>query len=280
MSERSTTIDRSAGTRTVSRSQGLTLPMVWAEFTKVRTRIGLVAGTAILTVGAAVLVFGINASLHAGNPVKYGPAGGVQHLAAALGWVAVLSSFAAILVGATAGAADVQTGLFRDLVSTGRSRVALFAARVPGGLALIWPFTAAAWAVACAGSVLFAGDLATPTIADMIAGGAWVLLTTTCMYLLAVGLASATGSRTATVIPILLWQFFLSSVLVGMPGLGVLRQGIQMVALTRLIPGGLQSEPSDPLISSMSVGVAAAVLVAWAIVPLALGAWRTVTRDA
>jgi hypothetical protein len=280
MNEKSTTIDQNPGARTLPRSHGLTLHMVRAEFTKVRTRIGLVAGTAVLTVGAAVLVFGINASLHAGDPVKYGPAGGVQHLAAALGWVAVLSSFAAILVGATAGAADVQTGVFRDLVSTGRSRVALFAARVPGGLALIWPFTAGAWVVACAGSVIFAGGLPSPTIADMIAGGAWVLLTTMCMYLLAVGLASATGSRTATVIPILLWQFFLSSVLVGMPGLGVLRQGLQMVALTRLIPGGLQSGPSDTLISSMSLGVAAAVLVAWAIVPLALGAWRTVARDA
>jgi hypothetical protein len=280
MSERSTTIDQSPAARTLPRSQGLTLRMVRAEFTKVRTRIGLAAGTAILTVGAAVLVFGITASLHAGDPLKYGPAGGVQHLAAALGWVAVLSSFAATLVGATAGAADVQAGVFRDLVSTGRSRVALFAARVPGGLALLWPFTAGAWAVACAGSVIFAGDLPTPTLSDMIAGGAWVLLTTTSMYLLAVGLASATGSRTGTVIPILLWQFFLSSVLVGMPGLGVLRQGLQMVALTRLIPGGLQSGPSDTLISSVSVGVAATVLVAWAVVPLALGAWRTVAREA
>jgi len=35
----------------------------------------------------------------------------------------------------------------------------------------------------------------------------------------------------------------------------------------------------DPVLP-MSIAAAAAVLAAWTVVPLALGAWRTATRDA
>src|SRR5438552_14078673 len=53
-----------------------------------------------------------------------------------------LSTVAAVLIGATAGAGDLG-GFFRNLVVTGRPRWSLFAARVPGGLALLLPMTAA-----------------------------------------------------------------------------------------------------------------------------------------
>jgi hypothetical protein len=45
--------------------------------------------------------------------------------------VTQLGSIAAILIGSTAGAGDVASGFFRTLVVTGRSRAALFAARIP-----------------------------------------------------------------------------------------------------------------------------------------------------
>ena len=45
---------------------------------------------------------------------------------------------AAILIGVEAGAGDASAGVFRDLVATGRSRLALFASRVPAALALCW----------------------------------------------------------------------------------------------------------------------------------------------
>ena len=49
----------------------------------------------------------------------------------------------AALLGLVAGAADVAAGVFPSLVTTGRSRVALFLARVPVGLALSAAFTLA-----------------------------------------------------------------------------------------------------------------------------------------
>ena len=57
-------------------------------------------------------------------------------------------SVAGAIVGATAGAADIEAGVFRDLVATGRSRLALFFARVPGAWAIVLPMLALAVALA------------------------------------------------------------------------------------------------------------------------------------
>ena len=46
---------------------------------------------------------------------------------------------AGVIVGATAGGADIEAGVFRDLAATGRSRTALFAARLPGAWAIVVP---------------------------------------------------------------------------------------------------------------------------------------------
>lgn len=259
---------------------GLTRRMVEAEFLKVRKRRGLVAWSVILTVGVVALVFGVMAIQHAENPVRYGPAGGVSHLATAMGILATLGSVAAITVGAAVGAGDLQAGVFRDLVSTGRSRVALFAARVPGGLMLLWPLLAVAWSVACLAAVAFAGGLPAPSVSAMVQGGGWVLLATTCNYLLAMAIGSVSGARSAAIGVALGWQFVVSSLLMGTSGLGPLRQGLQMAALTRLIPAGLRESEPDAFIAAMSVGLAILVMISWALVGLAAGAWSTKNRDA
>jgi len=248
--------------------------MVSAEFLKVRKRRGLVAWSAVLTVVPVGLFFGISVILHAEDPARYGPAGGVSNLAEIMGVLATLGSVAAVLIGATMGAGDVQTGVFRDLVSTGRSRIALFAARAPGGLALLWPLLALAWVIASA------GNLASPAMSLMIQGGAWVFLAATSIYVLALGVASLTASRSTTVGIVLAWLFAVTQLLLQITGLGAARQALQMSALTRFIPAGLQEQSPDPVIASMSAGVAILVLVAWAVIPLAAGAWRTRTRDA
>src|SRR5215831_4835986 len=152
--------------------------LVSAEFLKVRKRRGLLAVAAILTVGAVAAAGAMLAVLHAQNPAKYGPAGGLGNLANAAYLLSTLGTVAAVLVGATVGAGDLQAGVFRDLVATGRSRLALYAARIPGGLALLWPLVAVAWATACAGAVLLAGPNPQPGLAVMIEGGLWVLLAT------------------------------------------------------------------------------------------------------
>jgi hypothetical protein len=53
------------------------------------------------------------------------------------------------VLGATAGTTDLTEGVFRNLVITGRSRLALYLARIPAGLAILLPLIAAAFAVLC-----------------------------------------------------------------------------------------------------------------------------------
>ena len=255
--------------------------LVSAEFLKIRKRRGLVALAVLLTVGAVVMAGAVLAVLHAADPAKYGPAGGLGNLGNATYLLSTLGTVTAVLVGATMGAGDLQAGVFRDLVATGRSRLALFAARIPGGLALLWPLVTLSWIVAAAGSVLLAGSHPHPGLVVMVQGGAWVLLATTVVYLIALGLASLAGSRSATVGIVLAWQLAVTPLALGAAKLGVLREGLLTAALDRVIPAGLlPGARPDPVSPTMSIAVAAVVIAAWAIIPLAAGAWRTKTRDA
>jgi len=255
--------------------------LVSAEFLKIRKRRGLVALAVLLTVGAVVMAGAVLAVLHAADPAKYGPAGGLGNLGNATYLLSTLGTVTAVLVGATMGAGDLQAGVFRDLVATGRSRLALFAARIPGGLALQWPLVTVSWIVAAAGSVLLAGSHPHPGLVVMVQGGAWVLLATTVVYLIALGLASLAGSRSATVGIVLAWQLAVTPLALGAAKLGVLREGLLTAALDRVIPAGLlPGARPDPVSPTMSIAVAAVVIAAWAIIPLVAGAWRTKTRDA
>jgi hypothetical protein len=58
---------------------------------------------------------------------------------------------------------------------------------------------------------------------------------------------------------------------------GAYREGLVTAAIERVGPHELVI--GDPIVP-MSLAAAVSVLVAWAAVPLAVGAWRTYTRDA
>ena len=106
---------------------------------------------------------------------------------------------AAAILGCTVGASDLSSGVFRDLVVTGKARVALFGARVPG-----------------------------------------------------------------------------------ISQLGVTREAIRTSATTRVSPFSGPRRPGGDAATALHVSLPAAivVLLAWILIPLAAGGWRTVTRDA
>ena len=62
----------------------------------------------------------------------------------------------AATVGCTAGSRDLTEGMFRHLVVTGRSRLALYLARIPAGLAIVVPMIAIGYTIVCAVSVFAA----------------------------------------------------------------------------------------------------------------------------
>ena len=130
--------------------------IVSAKLLELRKRRGLMVAVLILTIGILVVLDAIFLILHAADPHSYGPAGGLQRFRGFS--LAFIQTFgiASVLVGAAAGSTDLSDGVFRHLVVTGRSRLALFIAKVPAGLMLIIPVTAFAYTLEAVVASVFA----------------------------------------------------------------------------------------------------------------------------
>jgi len=61
----------------------------------------------------------------------------------------VFGFIVAATLGCTAGSVDLGEGMFRHLVVTGRSRLALYLARIPAGLAIVVPLVAIGFTIVC-----------------------------------------------------------------------------------------------------------------------------------
>ena len=66
------------------------------------------------------------------------------------GFMYVFGFIVAAVVGCTAGSIDLTEGMFRHLVITGRSRLALYFARIPAGLAIVIAIVAVGYTIVCA----------------------------------------------------------------------------------------------------------------------------------
>ena len=72
-------------------------------------------------------------------------------------WACIFGALTAVLIGTEAGTADLSSGVFRDLVATGRSRLALFSVRAPAAVAATLAFTGGGFVLALAATFVFAG---------------------------------------------------------------------------------------------------------------------------
>ena len=251
--------------------------LVSAEILKLRKRRGLALATLALTVVPLIVAYTVLVILHATDPAEHGPAGGLENFSGSMEMLSQLGIVAAILVGATLGAGDLGSGVFRELVVTGRSRLAIFSARVPAGLGLLFPLVAVGFALTATGSTVLAGSLDAPSVGLLAASAAWLALVTGLALVLALGISSAIGSRGTTIAIVLGWQLVAMPLLLQIRVLGSVREGLVVAATERLEPPALfEGGTTVPI----SLAAAVAVVVAWTAVPLALGAWRTCTRDA
>jgi hypothetical protein len=125
--------------------------MIAAKFKDLRKRRGLMVTLSVVTIGIPAIYFAIRLLQHAVDPHTYGPAGGYnQYVGVVVGVLYVFGFIVAATLGATAGSADLTEGMFRHHVITGRSRIALYLARIPAGLAIILPLVAIGFTVVCA----------------------------------------------------------------------------------------------------------------------------------
>jgi hypothetical protein len=125
--------------------------MIATRFVELRERRGLMITLIALTIGLPTLFLVIKLLLHAFVPQSYGPVGGFDVFTTLIAGVLYIFGFiAAMTLGATAGCSDLADGMFTQQVVTGRSRVALYLARIPAGLAIIIPMVAVAFTIICA----------------------------------------------------------------------------------------------------------------------------------
>ncbi len=103
----------------------------------------------MLIVAPTVLIYGLRLLFHAADPHSYGLAGNPRLFSQLTNMMAEFGFIAAVALGAAAGTTDLTDGMFRHLVITGRSRLALYLARIPAGLAITIPVVALAFVMNC-----------------------------------------------------------------------------------------------------------------------------------
>ena len=263
--------------------------LVSAELLKLRKRRGLLTAALVLTVLPMLVAYGVLLGMHLSDSARHGPAGGVANLAGSMDVLTMFSIVAAILVGATLGTGDLGAGVFRELVMTGRSRLALFGARIPAGLGLLVAIAGGAFAITATASTVLAGSErphtnhgvrvlgnVAPDAGLLLESAGWLALCVGVSFALALGVSSVFGSRGTSIGILLGFWLVAMPLLYAIGALGTLRHGLPLTALEHFKPGAFEAETPVP----MSAAGATAVLLAWTVVPLAAGAWRTSTRDA
>ncbi len=242
--------------------------MIGAELMKLRRRRGLHWSTLALVVAPVVIGYVVLTLLHAVDPENAAPAGGIANLSGTYDFLAQIGMVAAIMVGVTAGSGDLGAGVFRELVVTGRSRLALFGVRFPGGVLFLAPFVLAAAVIASSASVVLPSDGPEPGAVLLIEYAGWLTVALVTGFSLALGIGSLVSGRVAIGL-VLAWQFVLSPLLLQIGKVDWMLVG---AALRRIEPGSTNH--------SLSLTAAHLSIAAWTAVPLILGARRTASRDA
>jgi hypothetical protein len=255
----------------------VTRQMIGAELLKLRRNRGVMAFALVLTVGIVVLWYGYVALRHAGDPLHTPAAGGVGGLRRGiLDLGQYFGMLAAVLIGAEAGAADLSSGVFRDLVTTGRSRLALFAVRLPAAAIVTLCMSAAAYGLVLLATFTLAGGTATSSVGLILQGAGWIAVANLAVVAVSVGVGSLTGSRALTLTALIGWLAIVTNILVSVSSLGAARDALLTPALGQLLP--VQGAGDNQVV--MATGIAVVVILAWLVVPQAVGAWRTRTQDA
>jgi ABC-type transport system involved in multi-copper enzyme maturation permease subunit len=249
------------------------LRLIQAEVLKLRRRPGMLTVAFGLTLGLLALAFLVTSIQHGGNPGKYAAAGGRKGFKGSVEFLSIMGFVMAAIVGSTAGSQDIDSGVFRDLAATGRSRTALFLARVAGAWTVVGAILAISLAFDAAAGFALADNTAQPTGADIVQGAAMTFASGALGAALAVGLAALFGSRGPVIGILIAAHLVFELQLQGAGFLGDARQAIPLSAINRIGDAG------GPLDYRLALGTAIAVVLAWIGAALAAGAWRTKRRE-
>jgi hypothetical protein len=124
--------------------------MITTRFMELRRRRGLMIAMTAVIIGLPTVFLVIRLIAHAVAPKSYAVAGGYDVFTNLTAGVMFIFGFImAAALGCTAGSIDLTEGMFRHLVVTGRSRTALYFARIPAGLAIVVSMVAVGFTIVC-----------------------------------------------------------------------------------------------------------------------------------
>jgi hypothetical protein len=124
-------------------------PLISTKLLEIRKRRVLITVVLLAIVGAPVIFLGLREGFHLADPRVYAPAGSPDVFRTVTSLINEFGFIMAVTLGATAATTDLTDGMFRHLVITGRSRLALYLARIPAGLAIILPLAGLGFALVC-----------------------------------------------------------------------------------------------------------------------------------
>jgi hypothetical protein len=131
--------------------------MIATRLMELRKRRGLMIALIVVTIGLPSIFLLVRLGMHAFDPKSYGPAGGYDIFTQMVTVILYIFGFiVAATLGCTAGSIDLSEGMFRHMVVTGRSRLAIYLARIPAGLAIIVSMVAVGFTIVCVVCVLAA----------------------------------------------------------------------------------------------------------------------------
>ncbi|MBC7459813.1 MAG: ABC transporter permease subunit [Thermoleophilia bacterium] len=228
----------------------------------------------LLATPLVVLVTGITLQFTGPTSATYQEIGTTYDLTSfGLGMLILVSPIVALLFGTTAGSIDHQSGVLRDLVLTGRSRIGIVLRRI--GAAAVWVFGSAiaalmlifviALVLAPADGPLRLGDLA------QLLGPLAIVLTTA--LLLGAGLALLIGSRGPAIGAFFVFELVIDNILQAIPKVGDVWTHVSLGRAVAELIASIDATIDRPVWQPVIV------LVGWCVVPLALGIWRLSRRE-
>ena len=242
------------------------MTLIRMDLLKLWRRRGLVAMALLIAIGSVSLIFTVQALRHGANPQHVGVAGGIKNFENATDFLGMIAVVIAAMIGVTAGAGDAESGVLRDLVATGRSRVALFSSRAAAAVCSTVAIMAAALVVVTVCSLALAGSAAVPSLSEIVQRDAAVLGFAASFALVATGVGAFVRSRGPAMASLITFGVLISQLLEHVSFLGDVRQVLPLTAFQRMA-----GESVSGLHGTLAVAIA--VAAAWALAAIAAGGW-------
>jgi hypothetical protein len=242
------------------------LTLIRMEVLKLRRRRGLMEIALLIAVGSVSVIFTVTAIRHGADPLHVGPAGGIKHFEDAIDFLGTLAVVVAAMIGVTAGAGDAELGVLRDSLATGRSRLTLFGSRAVAAVIATVAIMAAALVVVTACSIALAGSAQVPSLSEIVQRDAAVLGFAASSAIVCTGIATFARSRGPVMASIIAFGVLISQLLLRVSFLGDVRDLLPLAAFERMAGDAISG-------LSVSLPVAIAVAIGWAVAGVLAGGW-------